>query len=93
LFYISLLLLYIGLDRVDFTSAPVFTHFEVVVHGSVCVHHFRAFSAYFSSEFCANVAIFDRKIGAYVKIWALFTGGAAHFSPPKTHDTVSIGYP
>ena len=36
--------------------------------------------------FRANVAFFDRKNGAYVKIWAIFTGGAAHFSPPGTHD-------
>ena len=43
--------------------------------------------------FRANVAFFDRKNGAYVKIWAIFTGGAAYFSPPGTHDRVSIWYP
>ena len=45
--------------------------------------------------FRANVAFFDRKNGAYVKILAIFTGGAAHFSPPETHDrefSPIIGY-
>lgn len=44
------------------------------------------------SLFRANVAFFDRKNGAYVKIYAIFAGGAVHFSAPGTHDRVSIGY-
>lgn len=47
------------------------------------------------SLFRANVTFFDRKNGAYVKIYAIFAGGAAHFSAPGTHDrefSPLIGY-
>lgn len=45
--------------------------------------------------FRANVPFFDRKNGAYVKIWAIFTGVRPIFSPPGTHDrefSPLIGY-
>lgn len=56
---------------------------------------FSEFSPISPPLFRANVAFFDRKNGAYVKIWAIFTGGAARFSPPGTHDrefSPLIGY-
>ena len=41
------------------------------------------------SLFRANVAFFDRKNGAYVKIWAIFTGVRPIFQRPEP----TIGYP
>lgn len=54
-------------------------------------HYFRSFpdllriSPLSPPLFRANVAFFDRKNGAYVKIYAIFAGGAAHFSALGTH--------
>ena len=74
----------------------IFTHFEVHVHCSGCVHYIVPGASIIPMPLLrAFVAFFDRKNGAYVKIWAIFTGVRPIFHRPEPTDrefSPLIGY-
>lgn len=87
LLFIFYLLLYMAeIDRASTRFSPILMLMYIVPGVSIIpISLFRANVIFPDRKNGANVGSFVPQTGGMAKIWAIFTGGAAHFSPPKTH--------